>query len=141
MMRLLGTAFIALVLASCVADPDGPPAWKAPPAYTYTYQRNCFCPPEWRGPFSVSADSASVVSVFRKLEGGDSVRITERLQSYSIDSIRAELNGKLAREHDTAIVRYDSLYGFPASAYIDFSHQMADEEYGFTITDFRDLAP
>jgi hypothetical protein len=144
-MRRILIPVVPFLLLSCVSDPEPKPGtgWqeKKPAAFSYTYQRNCFCPPDWRGPFSVYADSVSVDSVFRRFAGGDgdSVAITENLQSYSIDSIRAELNAMLELDHDTAIVRYDSVYGFPASAYIDFNFQAADEEYGFTITDFRNL--
>lgn len=40
---------------------------------------------------------------------------------------------------ETIRAEYDPAYGFPADVFIDLDKQLADEEFGFVITDFRPL--
>jgi hypothetical protein len=147
-MRRTGLIILTAVLAffGCTEQPERvitePMGWHElkPARFSYTYQRSCFCSPEWVGPFSVRATADSVTEVYRLLYGEDSVPVTGGLKAYSIDSILAELYVQMGRERDTGFFEIDSVYRFVSHVYIDFSRHTADEEYGFTITNFRNLA-
>ncbi len=39
----------------------------------------------------------------------------------------------------TVRAEYDPVYGFPSDVFIDQDQQLADEEFGFVVTDFRPL--
>ena len=145
---LSSAALAAAFLMGCISDPDSPDLkthrtqWNKnePALYSYTVKHTCFC--EGKGaPVHVVASRESVLVA--KMEGYDSLGILTDApspQSYSIDSLFDEVDGRLQYRHDSRRVSFDSAYGFPASVYIDFEKQKADEEYGLEISDFRPIS-
>lgn len=141
----------AIFLAACVSDPEtsAPPdsdtpdltaprmRWEEnePAAYAYTVSRHCFCA---GGPVHVVADRDSVVSAVAE-PGRGLPEILPDIQIYSMDSLFAEVQSASARDAHSRRLSFDATYGFPDSVAIDFSAQMADEEYSLVITDFRIL--
>lgn len=125
---------------SCPAPADYEWASKEPAAYSYTYARQCFCVVDYVGPFLVESLRDSVTRVRRLTLEGDTVEITTRLQSYSVDSAFAEIRRHLSWSYAHAEVRYDSAYTFPAFFHVDHHLMLADDEFGLTLTDFRNLA-
>jgi hypothetical protein len=112
--------------------------WKQPPpaAYSFTYTRHMFILAEGIGPYFVTVDQGVVVSVARRTYGGDTVPVTHNLQSYSLDTLWSDVSRSLAQPYYSVFVRYDSLWGFPDSVYIDWIEEAVDDEGGFIITDF-----
>lgn len=141
-------ALAAVSILSCIGDPDAPgfnahrAQWdqNEPALYAYTVRHVCFCYGKG-APVHVVASRESVLTA--KMEGYDSLGILAGApspQSYSIDSLFNEVDEKLRYRHDSRRVSFDSAYGFPASVYIDFEKQAADEEYGLEISDFRPVS-
>lgn len=152
-MTRRGLLYLAAALASfslqgCVGDPDAPDLdaqrarWNKnePAFYSYTVRHICFCYGKG-APVHVVASRESVWVA--KMEGYDSMGILTDApspQSYSIDSLFDEVDGKLRHRHDSRRVSFDPTYGFPADVYIDFEKQAADEEYGLEISEFRPMS-
>lgn len=131
---------LAKPATSCLPPPWHP--WKrSPPAeYTFIYERAaCECLPEDTGPFHVRVSQGVVTSVLRGGPQSDMVAVIERVQSYALDSIWQTVNRYLSQSYHRADVRYDSMWGFPDSFFVDPVANMADEEYGMTITGFTVL--
>lgn len=157
-MRLLWSVLLFAALPACsVVSPSTPPEgaaavqanarkWAAANVrgYTFTYERQCFCTAETRGPFVVTVTNGQVASV-RRLAGGmtsdgqpmagpEDTRPENRLR---IEDFFALLTG--AHRDGAAEVRavYDARLGFPTSIWIDRDRQMADEEVGYQLSDLR----
>jgi hypothetical protein len=140
--RIKGFLEAPLVPRPVTTVPPSPWPQKKPAGiFAYRYAIDCFCFAEYTGPFSVVATRDSVLSVWRLSAGGDSTRILEATQSYSIDSILVHFHAAVARNPDFASVTYDSTYGFPARTSIDRYFGWADDETGSHITQFKILSP
>lgn len=148
-LRTLAALPLAALLGACVSgtgtidDPgQAKSAWQAsrPDKYSYRMERSCFCLAEGVGPFLVEAEGSSVVRVRRVEHLGtspDTIEVTEKLASYSIDTAFAWVDRMLARDNYNETVEYDPDYGFPSRADFDGSKQVADDEISLRITDFR----
>lgn len=55
----------------------------------------------------------------------------------TIDARFDYIRKSLERNPEASTVAYDSIHGFPTNFYFDFSFMIADEEIGYTFTDFR----
>lgn len=132
--------------ADCAPPPWDPWNKPAPAAYAFTYTRQCFCPPEGRGPFLVTMTGDSVTSVRRVAGAGDTVAVTEDTQAFALETIWMD-----ARERYWSIsssdpaaekfIRHDAEWGFVDSFYVDPHRNVADDEGGFSVTSFRVLEP
>jgi hypothetical protein len=149
MRKLLNRSIVAVALlaafvpAGC-SDPVSPQGaalddarsrWAAGghDAYTFRYEQFCFCPAEGPIDIRVAADSVVAATVVRT---GEPVP-GEQLTWYStIDGLFDRLQAALDEEPVQFEVEYDGEFGFPSSASIDISPQIADEEYSFTVENF-----
>jgi hypothetical protein len=129
-----------LAKSAMTCQPPPWPTWtrEPPAAYRFTFSRQCFCLPEDVGPFVVTIENGAVLSARRRVSGGDTAAAGS-LQSYALDSIWAQANRALAEPYTHAFIRYDSVWGFPDSFFVDKVMIMADDEYGFTVRDFTIL--
>lgn len=116
-------------------------AWTkpAPAAYAFTYAIQCFCAQETVGPFFVTVHGDTVTEVLRRTLEGDTVVVADKLQSYLIDSIWVDAWDRMTPIGNSANWHYHEEYGFMDSLYFDPRGAVADDEYGFTIHDFRSL--
>jgi len=97
--------------------------------YTYTIERQCFCPEQYRGPFAV------------KVEGGEITEATwsggpagEDVQIPTVEELFRRVAEAYAEGADEVRVTYDGPRGYPTVVWIDESRQMADEEVGYTVS-------
>ena len=60
---------------------------------------------------------------------------------HTIDGLFDRLAESLANDPVVFEVTYDSAAGYPTSAQIDISEQIADEEYSFTASDLAAVSP
>lgn len=148
---------LALLLAACTpqsgmptsgeADPAGEARleearqrWTAqqPEAYTFTYTRHCFCPPQYRGPFAVTVRSGEPGEVAYEGEGEP---MSEALAeaALTMDDLFDVLADAYARRAASVHAEYDAATGQPTTIQIDYHEQMADEEVGFAIETARAL--
>lgn len=105
---------------------------RRPDAYRFTYTSQCFCPPQYRGPFVVTVRGGEVAGIAYEGEGEP---IEQALESAArtIDDLFEVLTDAYARKAAEVHAEYDRATGQPTSIQIDYDHQMADEEVGFTI--------
>lgn len=114
--------------------------WQAqrPDDYRFTYTRNCFCPPQYRGPFEVTVRGGTVADVGYEGEGEP---VDRPLSEYeTVDDLFALLGEAYDRDAARVDVTYDESTGQPTSIYIDYEEQMADEEVGFTVEPVQPLS-
>lgn len=125
---------------------DGPQAlaesrtrWQAqrPDGYRFTYTRNCFCPPQYRGPFEVTVRGGEVAAVAYKGEGEPTDRALSEYET--VDDLFALIAEAYDRDAARVDVTYALATGQPTSIYVDYNEQMADEEVGFTVELARPL--
>ncbi|SEA33297.1 hypothetical protein SAMN05660964_01395 [Thiothrix caldifontis] len=109
--------------------------------YSFTLQRNCFCRGDAIRPINIEVRDGSVKSA-TYADTGELLPDDRQTNKQSIYNLNADglfnlveqgIKGGAAKVD----VSYDKQYGLPASIYIDQSFQIADEEMGYTISNFR----
>lgn len=101
--------------------------------YSFSFKRICFCPVEYVGPHQVVVQNGKVVTV-NGLPYNSSERygviptIPELLQL-----IKANVDKNPAKK----TLNFNATYGYPTSVFFDFSEQMADDEMGYEVTNFK----
>jgi hypothetical protein len=101
--------------------------------YEFTGQLSCFCPPDVRTPstFRVSQGVGVIVTPLP-----DAARTTlERFRT--IEHLFGEIQSALERQPYALAVDYDPAFGYPRSVQVDQRRELVDEEWAFTVTDFR----
>ena len=103
---------------------------KSMKCYTMVFARQCFCPPEWRGPFDATVDGRVVYPKRFSIPTMD--EIFDMVQERCIDGCPKRgavlCNVKFASEDEGSYIK---------SLYIDQIKQIADEEIGYTIDDLK----
>ena len=97
--------------------------------YTMTITRSCFCPPEYRGPYTVAVDGGEVASV--TYEG----RPAEVGEPPTVDALFALLESAYAEGAARVDVTYHDELGYPLELWIDRDERLADEEIGYAISE------
>lgn len=108
--------------------------------YTYLYQLSCFCPPQLLETARVSVSDGQITEVY--LVDSDTPAPPDSYTWYhTIDGLFDRLAESLASDPVVFEVTYDGAAGYPRSAQIDISEQIADEEYSFTASDLDAAGP
>lgn len=100
-------------------------------AYAMVLHRQCFCPPEYRGPYEVEVRGGEVVAV-RDVATGDPVPAENARLFPSVEEIFDRIEAAIRR----SVARLDVEYaerGWPIRVWIDEDERIADEEQGFQI--------
>lgn len=100
--------------------------------YQFEYTHNCFCSEEYRGPFKIEVKNGEVFSVNGVLGNGNSW-----VQLPTIDSLFQYIEKSQLSDYETLTVKYDPNYGFPTEFWIDPNKMIADEEFGFSLSNFQ----
>lgn len=134
--------FLLLVLISCDREEVKPiqnfnsasKRWDALEIknYDFTYQKICFCRVDYTGPFNISVVDGKVFSV-----NGDTSLSARPMYIPTMDSLFLIVEQSLNGEYDSLSVKYDDIFGYPKSFYVDKSRSMADEEFGFSVSNFQ----
>lgn len=98
--------------------------------YDFTYRVQCFCPETIR---RVTVRDGEVVEVVDEAES------FEGWPGLTIDDLFDELETAIEAPAFTIDVTYDEGYGFPSDYFIDEEQNMADEEHGIVVTEFKPL--
>lgn len=109
--------------------------------YSFTLQRNCFCRGDAIRPVNIEVRDGSVTSA-RYADTGELIPDDRQYNKQSVYNLNAEGLFNLVEQgiqSGAAQVdaTYDKQYGLPTSIYIDQSTQIADEEMGYTISNFQ----
>lgn len=103
--------------------------------YTYTIERQCFCPEQYRGPFAVQVEDGAITeATWSGGAAGDDVEIP------TVEALFQLIARSYAEGADEVRVTYDGPRGYPTSVWIDRSRGMADEEVGYTVSAFQPVA-
>jgi hypothetical protein len=147
----LGLCLLLLAASGCGEDPLAPDEqalakararWdaNAPSAYTYHYRLSCFCPPQLLETARVSVSDGQVTAVH--LLDSDEPAPPDTYNLYeSVEGLFERLAMALASDPVVFEVTYDGAFGYPTSAQVDISEQIADEEYSFTASDLVPASP
>ena len=107
-------------------------------SYSYRFERNCFCPEEWRKATTVTVVRDSVASA-RYVEPDAQVP-AENIERYqTVGELFAKLQEAIDRKAYHMEITYDPTYGYPTSAMIDYDERMADEEMRFTAGELKPI--
>jgi hypothetical protein len=101
-------------------------------SYGFRYQEICFCPSI--EPMDVQVQGGEVVAVFH-VGSGEPVPPDQLSWYATVDGLFDRLETSLSAKPVQFEVVYDAALGYPGSASVDISEQIADEEYSFTVTD------
>ncbi len=115
--------------------------WTAnePSSYSYTVDRECYCTPDYREPYTVTIDQGfRSFGYSRTFETPNLTRAGGPPEPVAIQDLFQLLNNA-ALHADALSVSYDSEFGYPETIRIDWQEAQADDEQYFTIRDFRQL--
>ncbi len=158
-MRPYWIGLIALVLLGCGRDDATGPSydhlperyralaetvdqererWETnrPPAYQFTYQRICFCVPDWVRPVVIDVTDDRIGRILYA-DDATPVGPTYWKSYHTIDGLFALIDSALARDAAQVTVQFDEALGYPTQLYIDEDLRIADEELGIATSDLR----
>ena len=109
--------------------------------YDFTLERQAFAPEDWRGPVNIQVRNGVAVSV-TYVSSGAVVTEGKFDNADTIDKLFTILKNAYAGKGDfeqkaySIEVTYNPQMGYPATFFIDVSQMIADEEQGYTVTNF-----
>ncbi len=103
--------------------------------YSFTLQRNCFCLPDATRPVNIEVENGKVKSA-TFADTGEPLPASFDYNSLSVDDLFKQVGDELDSGAEQVDVKYDSVYGYPTSIFINQSDLIADEEVGFSISNF-----
>lgn len=104
----------------------------APPDYSFTFVRGCFCP--YEGPMRVTVRADTVHSVVLLAPPGWLPPGYEP-EGITIPALFDLIARALRSDRSRATVRYDRELGFPVEAFVDWYLDAVDDEVGYSVTD------
>lgn len=104
--------------------------------YSFTLQRNCFCRGDALRPINIQVRDGKIAAA-TFADTGEPVPPELNFNKLTINDLFKEVGQAIKGGAERVEVSYDKTYGFPTSIYIDQSSQIADEEVGYTISNFR----
>ena len=149
MRRQLVLLFTTLAVAACATITVGTPGptgavaeraaaqrlvWDAQHirTYTFTIERQCFCPPDFGGPFEVTVvEGAPTLVTF---QGG--VALADRVQDLP-KTMEAVFNVVFQNAATEPLVVYDDRFGFPLRIGVDPIPNAIDDEFTIVVSNFR----
>ena len=151
--RFVAAAALCLTLVGlgCSDDPVSPDVaalgvararWESAgfERYEYDYRLSCFCPPQVLETARIRVEEGQVTDVY--LLDSDAPADPDTWDLYSTVD---ELFDRLAEALSQGPVRFEATYdpalGYPTSAAVDISEQIADEEYSFTASHLTAVGP
>jgi len=103
--------------------------------YQYTFRRNCFCGPDVRDPVRIVVRQGNIVSIERLTAGPP----PDPQFYYTVEGLFDLLADAIENDAHQLQADYDSAFGYPVSAFIDYNAQLADEEQGFEASALQPL--
>ncbi len=100
--------------------------------YEFTLSIMCFCPVERTGPHIIKVVNDKIVTV-NNLPYNPA--LTGELMT--INQLFEFVKTSIAKNPFRNTIEYNSTYGYPQNVYFDFNQQIADEEIGYQITNFK----
>ncbi len=118
---------ILIIACSNESEPEA-----LPDHYCFELTFTCFCLPAGLNQIEVRNDE--VISYSN--EHGD-IPSDQFIQTLTISQLSLEVEDYLSRTLFSKQVEYHPVYGFPSKVFFDVDQNIADEEWGYDITNFR----
>lgn len=104
-------------------------------SYTFEFQWQCFCPRNFTQRVRVTVVDGEVTAVEPlEIQEGPELQVED---FRTIDGLFELLREAIEQDAHRFEAMYDEARGLPVSAWIDYDELMADEERGFTVSDFE----
>lgn len=100
--------------------------------YEFTLTVNCFCTIETRGPHTIVVKGNKIQSV-----NGEKYDPLKHVAVKTIDELFEVISVNLERKPFSKTLEYDNRYHFPSNIFFDISQMIADEEIGYTVSQFK----
>lgn len=106
-----------------------------PLKYSYTLTMSCFCTSSYIGPHQISMEEG-VIKDYSFLGEGKPLE-KEEYENFSMTKLQEDALEIIANGPVSQMVERHPEFNFISKAYFDIDERIADEEWGFTITDFK----
>ena len=100
--------------------------------YEFTLRVNCFCTLETVGPHNIVVRNNAIQTV-----NGVNYDPSKHGSVKTIDQLFVVISENLAKKPFSKTLEYDTKYYFPSNIFFDLSEMIADEEIGYTVTQFK----
>lgn len=102
--------------------------------YSFSFKRICFCTLEYVGPNQVVVQNGKVVTV-----NGAAYNSSNNRYGVipTIPELLLTIKSHIDKKPIKQILNFNPTYGYPSSVFFDFSEQMADDEIGYEVTNFK----
>lgn len=99
--------------------------------YEFTSQISCFCQSDYTLPKAIVVKNNEIQSI-----NGVAYANLEYENHMTIDELFDYIEDRQNKNPVIENLEFDSVYGFPSYIYFDISEMIADDEIGYTITNF-----
>ncbi len=99
--------------------------------YEFTSQISCFCQSDYTLPKAIVVKNDEIQSI-----NGVAYANLEYENHMTIDELFDYIEDRQNKNPVIENLEFDSVYGFPSYIYFDISEMIADDEIGYTITNF-----
>lgn len=99
--------------------------------YEFTSQISCFCQSDYTLPMAIVVKNDEIQSI-----NGVAYANLEYENHMTIDELFDYIEDRQNKNPVIENLEFDSVYGFPSYIYFDISEMIADDEIGYTITNF-----
>lgn len=99
--------------------------------YEFTSQISCFCHSDYTLPKAIVVKNDEIQSI-----NGVAYANLEYENHMTIDELFDYIEDRQNKNPVIENLEFDSVYGFPSYIYFDISEMIADDEIGYTITNF-----
>ncbi len=105
-------------------------------SYQYTYQRTCFCAPDWIRPVVIDVVDDRIERI-AYADDGALVDSTFWASYHTVDGLFALIDQAMTSDAAQVTVQFDDPLGYPTQLYIDEDVRIADEELSITASNVR----
>ena len=104
-------------------------------SYDYVIARSCFCAPTSLRPVTVTVTNGVVT---RQVYSDTGEPVATTIPEYgTIEALFDVIGSAFAQRADRVDATYDPATGVPLSVWIDSNFQMADEEFGYSVSAYH----
>ena len=107
-----------------------------PTEYTYELTIACYCTQNYVGPHRIHIKDDELIDYEIDVDG---VMLDDQtdLKQFTIDALVERVDDILARDPYSQEIKMHPDHNFPISVYFDIDQRVADEEWGYEITNFK----
>jgi hypothetical protein len=107
--------------------------------YRFDWQRGCECPPELTRSMEITVASGQITSA---VYADDRSPVADQFRAtlLTIDGVFDKIQMAIDQRPDEIRLSFDPALGYPTSVFVDYSHQIADEELALQISGLTSTA-